>query len=190
MFCDLKTLSMEELVGRLRVAEDRFEPSVEEVTNKAGQLMMTEDDWVAKHKSRVMTESSTSSGGKSGGNSHYSKKGKNGARGGGGGNRDPRDSGGKEHTSMGTPRRKGRCNKCKVYGHWARECKKVKEPAEAAHHANVDADPQPALLVAQVCNLVRTTGVATPQVFLNQERVIPSKYEEGSWVLDTELLTT
>ena len=124
--------------------------------------MMTEDDWVANHKSRVMTESSTSSGGKSGGNSHYSKKGKNGARGGGGGNRDPRDSGGKEHTSMGTPRRKGRCNKCKVYGHWARECKKVKEPAEAAHHANVDADPHPALLVAQVCNLVRTTGVATP----------------------------
>ena len=36
MFCDLKTLSVEELVGRLRAAEDRFEPSVEEVMNKAG----------------------------------------------------------------------------------------------------------------------------------------------------------
>ena len=29
MFCDIKKLSIEELVGRLRVAEDRFEPSVE-----------------------------------------------------------------------------------------------------------------------------------------------------------------
>ena len=29
MLCDIKKLSIEELVGRLRVAEDRFEPSVE-----------------------------------------------------------------------------------------------------------------------------------------------------------------
>jgi len=28
MFCDLKTLSVEELVGHLRAAEDRFEPTV------------------------------------------------------------------------------------------------------------------------------------------------------------------
>jgi hypothetical protein len=36
MFCDLKTLSVEELVGRLRAVEDRFEPMVEEVMNKQG----------------------------------------------------------------------------------------------------------------------------------------------------------
>jgi len=36
MFCDLKTLSVEELVGRLCAAEDHFEPLVEEVMNKAG----------------------------------------------------------------------------------------------------------------------------------------------------------
>lgn len=138
MFCDLKTLTMEELVGRLRAAEDRFEPVVEEVTNKAGQLMLTEEEWAAKNKARSGLESSSSSGGKGGGNSHYQKKNKFGARGGsGGGNRESRDSGSKETTSMGTPRRKGRCNKCKVYGHWARECKKsVKEATEAAHHAN------------------------------------------------------
>ena len=53
MFYDLKTLSVEELVGRLRAAEDRFEPTVEDVTNKQGQLMMTEEDWAAKHKARI-----------------------------------------------------------------------------------------------------------------------------------------
>jgi hypothetical protein len=29
MFCDMKELTIEELVGRLRAVEDRFEPSVE-----------------------------------------------------------------------------------------------------------------------------------------------------------------
>jgi tetrahydromethanopterin S-methyltransferase subunit G len=41
MFCDQKTVTMEELVERLQAIEDRFEPIVEEVTNKAGQLMLT-----------------------------------------------------------------------------------------------------------------------------------------------------
>jgi len=152
MFCDLKTLSVEELVGRLRAAEDRFEPTVEDVTNKQGQLMMTEEDWAAKHKARIMTDSSSAGGKAGGGYGHHQKKSKNGGRGaGGGGNRDSRDSGGKEANNTGAPRRKGRYNKCKVYGHWARECKKYpRDQAEAAHHANTDVDPQPALLVAQV----------------------------------------
>ena len=74
---------------------------------------MTEDVWAAKHKSRSATDSSS---GRSGGNSRYQKKNKPGARTSGGG--------GKEGTNGGTPQRNGRCNKCKVYGHWDRECKK------------------------------------------------------------------
>jgi len=42
MFCDVKKLSIEELVGRLWVAEDRFEPSVELVTDKTGRLLLME----------------------------------------------------------------------------------------------------------------------------------------------------
>lgn len=169
MFCDLKTLSMEELVGRLRAAKDRFELSTEEVTNKAGQLLLTEEEWGAKQKNRVSGDSSGSSGSKGGGSGHYPKKNKPVGRGnGGGGNHDSRDTRKKEYTSMSTPHRNGRCNKCKVYGHWARECKKGgKEATEAVHHANIDADPQPALMVSQVCNLVRSTDSTTPRVFLN-----------------------
>ena len=36
MFCDLKKLSVEELIGRLRAAEERFDEKVEEITDKAG----------------------------------------------------------------------------------------------------------------------------------------------------------
>ena len=111
MFCDLKKLSIEELVGRLRAAEDRFEPSVEQVTEKAGKLLLTEEEWAARNKSRMVTDQSSSSG-KNGGSKHYVKKEKTGARGGG----DACDSGVKL-TSMGTPRRKGKCRKCGIYGH-------------------------------------------------------------------------
>jgi len=111
MFCDLKKLSIEELVGRLRAVEDRFEPSVEQVTEKAGKLLLMEEEWAARNKSRMVTDQSSSSE-KNGGSKHYVKKEKTGARGGG----DARDSGVKL-TSMGTPRRKGKCRKCGIYGH-------------------------------------------------------------------------
>jgi hypothetical protein len=90
-------------------------------------------------------------------------------------------------TSMGTPRRKGRCRKCNIYGHFKKECKtKIdgEERQEQVHHANVEATDG-ALLVAQVCNLMRTVTLGTQQVFLNQERVFPVEYGDGAWVLDT-----
>ena len=36
MICDLKTLTVEELVGRLRVAEDQFDNQVDQITDKQG----------------------------------------------------------------------------------------------------------------------------------------------------------
>jgi len=118
--------------------------------------------------------SESSSGSKSTGQS--GRKEKPSARG------DARDSGTKL-TSMGTPRWKGKCRKCGINGHWAKECKRApkEERQEAAHHAIADAD-QPALMLAQVCNVVRTD---TQDVFLNQEQVFPKEYSDGSWVLDT-----
>ncbi|CAD6244447.1 unnamed protein product [Miscanthus lutarioriparius] len=88
MFCDMKKMPIEELVGRLRAAEDRFEPSVEQVIDKASRLLLTEE-WVARIKSHMVSDSSTSFGAKGGG--HYAKKEKSRACGGGGGG-DARDS--------------------------------------------------------------------------------------------------
>ena len=60
-----------------------------------------------------------------------------------------RDSGVKL-MSMGTPRRKGKCTKCGIYGHFAKECKTKapkEERQEAAHDVNTDTE-QSVLMVA------------------------------------------
>lgn len=76
MFADLKTMSMEELVGRLRVAEERC-GGVEVAANSAGQLLLTEEQWEARRRERRGKERACSgsarrgdgekSGGRSGG---------------------------------------------------------------------------------------------------------------------------
>ena len=44
MFVDLKKLSVDELVGRLRAVEERFDDNVEQITDKAGWLLLMEED--------------------------------------------------------------------------------------------------------------------------------------------------
>ncbi|CAD6228004.1 unnamed protein product [Miscanthus lutarioriparius] len=179
MFSDLKTLTIEELISRLRAAEDRFESSMEQVVDKMPKLMLTEEEWAARSKSHAGTDSLSGSSNR--GKGRFVKKEKPRGRAGG----DGRDSGNRL-TSMGTPRRKGRCRKCNIYGHFEKECKTKmdgEERQEAAHHAA--GEQEGALLVAQVCNVVRMTTPRTQHVFLNQERVFPAEHEEDAWVLDT-----
>ena len=183
MFKNLKELTIEDLIGHLRAAEERMEPSVEQVTEKAGKLLLTEEEWAARNKSRIVSGSATSKkGGGEDGQQHKKEK-----------HWKPRgkDAGGESRdnglTSMGTPRRKGVCRRCGIYGHFGFECKKKQkkqERQEVAHHANADGESG-ALLVARVCNLVRSTEQTGQGVYLNQTRVFPSEYEVGSWVLDT-----
>lgn len=109
MFCDIKDLTIEELVGRLRAAEDRFEPSVEQVTNKTGQLLLTEDEWAARNRSRMTPETANSGGRGGAGKGRYVKK-EIGERG------EARGDGARSN-SQGTPFRKGKCRKCGVKGH-------------------------------------------------------------------------
>ena len=57
MFCDLKTMTIEELVGRLRAAEERFDDKVEQIVDKTGRLLLAEEDWLEKHKHRFQAGS-------------------------------------------------------------------------------------------------------------------------------------
>lgn len=41
MFCDLRTLIVDELVGRLRAAEERFDDKVDQIVDKEGRLLLT-----------------------------------------------------------------------------------------------------------------------------------------------------
>ncbi|XP_066391662.1 uncharacterized protein [Miscanthus floridulus] len=59
MFCDMKTLLVEDLVGRLRTAEDRFEDKVDQITNKARRLLLAEEDWLEKHKHQFQQSGSS-----------------------------------------------------------------------------------------------------------------------------------
>jgi len=117
MFCEVKTLSIKELFGRLRAVEAWFGPTVEQVTDKTGRLLLTEEEWMARNKSHMVDDSS-SSGGKGG--RKYIKKDQSGgcgvSSGGGKHGHDTCESGG-ALTSKGMPRWKGRCRKCGVYGH-------------------------------------------------------------------------
>lgn len=41
MSCDLRTLIVDELVGRLRAAEERFDDKVDQIVDKEGRLLLT-----------------------------------------------------------------------------------------------------------------------------------------------------
>jgi len=176
MFCNLKELTVEELIGRLRAAEERFDDKVEQIIDKAGHLLLAEDDWLEKNKHRFHS-SHKQGGGKTGAGT---SKGKAMAR--------PNGAAPEQVklTSMGTLRRKGRCRNCGIYGHWAEDCKrppKKEKKDEAQAEANMaigGGDHGGALLLA-TCDVVHE-----PQHIVHlTEKVVPIDVPEGVWVLDT-----
>ena len=63
MFLDLNKVTIEEVVGWLRMFEERAKP--EEVMDAMGRLMLCEEDWEARRKARREQENSSGSGGPS-----------------------------------------------------------------------------------------------------------------------------
>jgi cell fate (sporulation/competence/biofilm development) regulator YlbF (YheA/YmcA/DUF963 family) len=103
MFYDLKTLTVEELVGRLRAAEDRLHDKVDHITDKAGRLLLAEEEWLEKNRHRLRTAPNREGSGSGGSNLAKNKQPATRSEGG--------NAGAVKLTSMGTPRRKGRCRK-------------------------------------------------------------------------------
>ncbi|CAD6221564.1 unnamed protein product [Miscanthus lutarioriparius] len=172
MFCDIKTMKVEELVGRLRAAEDRLDVKVEHIIDKTGRLLMAEEEWMEKHKHRFHSGPKDGGGG---GSSGGQSKGKAVAR------SDGRASALVKLTSEGTPRRKGRCRNCGIYGHWAQDCKRPKkekkEPKNAEANVAVDGG-DPALMLA-TCD-VAVAG-RTTQIMHLAENVVPADVPDGLW---------
>jgi hypothetical protein len=89
-------------------------------------------------------------------------------------------------TSEGTPRRKGRCRNCGIYGHWEQDCKrpkkeKKKEPAQAEANVAVGGGVHGGVLMMASCDVRREVS----QFVHLTEKVVPIDVPEGVWVLDT-----
>jgi len=179
MFCDLKKLTLEELIGRLRAAEERFDEKVEQITDKAGRLLLAEEEWLEKHKHRFQAGPKESGGSSSGGSQGKNKAV---ARSDGG------DSGTVKLTSEGTPRRKGRCRNCGIYGHWAEDCKRPKkekkEKRQPEANVAVGGVEQPVLMLA-ACDVTVVRRPPQAQVVHLVENVVPKSVPDDVWVLDT-----
>jgi len=84
-------MTIEDLVGRLKAADDQMD--VDSITEQAGRLLLTEEDWLARWKNKQQSEGSSNSGKQKSG--------------GGGGSEKKQPV--VKLTSEGTPRRKGKC---------------------------------------------------------------------------------
>jgi hypothetical protein len=176
MFCDLKKLSIEELVGQLHAAEERLDDKVDQIVDKAGRLLLAEEDWLKKHKHRF--HSGAKPGGSGSGSS--SSNGKMAARSDGGA------SGQVKLTSEGTPRRKGQCRNCGIYGHWAEDCKrpkkeKTKEAAQPEANVAIGGGDHGGTLLLATCDVVH----GPQQIVHLTEKVVPVDVPDGVWVLVT-----
>ncbi|CAA6674425.1 unnamed protein product [Spirodela intermedia] len=124
MLLDVSTLTVADLTGRLKAAEDAFEepPSA---MHHDGKLYLTEEEWDARRRKR---DDEKTGGGGSSSVTHRVRHGR--GRGRGRGSDKGSSSGGLTGNS-GRPRG-DECRRCGKLGHWARECRS-KPKKEQAH---------------------------------------------------------
>jgi hypothetical protein len=109
---NLDTLSVEEIIDRLKAAEERYEQDAPEAKH-AGKLFLSKEEWAARMNLRDGGASSSHAGRVRGSRPHGRGR------------------------SKGNPRAQGRsedrdkCRYCGISNHWARDCRKKKR--EEAH---------------------------------------------------------
>jgi hypothetical protein len=134
---DVSTLSIEEITGHLKAAEDDVveSPAVE------GKLLLTEEEWRERAKKKDTGDASR--GGSNG---------DRGGRGRGGGNRGRgRGRGGRGDSfgSSGGRGNNGNCHRCGKPGHWARDCRS-KQSMKKEEQAYTAQEEEPSLLFAEI----------------------------------------
>ncbi|XP_073363708.1 uncharacterized protein [Aegilops tauschii subsp. strangulata] len=177
---DLKTMTIEELTGRLSACEDHYD--LDDTAQSGARLMYTSAEWDARERQLG------SSGSSSGGNNNKNKSlGKNRFQ--GGGKAAPPSVGAGGSSGFGG-KKKGKCHYCNKPGHW-KECRTrlkdedQKGKKEQANLAQAGAEHDQRLYMA-VITTVDTTQLAAPQqVYLNEEKVMPVPSPDGVWFFDT-----
>jgi hypothetical protein len=152
MFMDLNKTTIKDVIGRLRVFEERDKPP--HIIDAMGHLMLCEGDWESHRKARGEQEGS-------GGSTGSSSRGKHRGRGrgcGGDGSSSWDGCDGQSvatgNASGGRPPRGTRYNNCGKKGHWAKDCRGKKKGA--AHVAQAEEDEHALMYV------IAETAVTAP----------------------------
>lgn len=169
-FADLKSMTVEELIGRLKAHEERLR-NANLVDDE--HVLLTRAQWKAKEeKGGEASGSGTNKGGRGRGRSR--------GRGRGDGERG-------NDKEFKFDKTKLCCYNCQNYGHYAPECCSKKE--EMAHLVEKN-DDEPAVLLVQMSEPAQLTNLPAEMALLNEEKVIPRVGDEEnckklSWYLDT-----
>src|SRR5664279_1436828 len=142
---DINTLSVEELVGRLKASEDCEEEEPE--SKESGRLLLTEEEWFVRSRQQSAAGASSSSTSRSRGRAHGRRRGGRGQSAQGGGGRGvSRDT----------------CRYYGVAGHWAKDYRKKKrEEAHLVQGGTGAGGKDEALFMTQACVL---PAPAAPQL--------------------------
>ena len=144
MFSDLNAISIEDVIGRLRVFEDRAKPTT--VTDAMGRLLLTEEDWEARRMARRDQDSAGRGAASSSGDKKRGGRGQGRGRGKGEGGSSTSRDGKQAKPNSGRATRADQCKRCGKYGHWAKDCRS--KPKAEAHVAQPEEDTEPTLLMA------------------------------------------
>jgi hypothetical protein len=165
--CDLDTITVDELIGRLKPSEERINRNQ---GKSVASLNLTEDELVARLSSRLKMmgngsgdrhKESSSCSGKRGRGRGGGRGSSSGGRGGGRGGGDTGDRGGGNAGRGNGGVAKDECRYCGKNGHWARECKKKKRDEES-HAAKAKEEEKSTLFMASVAVIEPVAAHAHP----------------------------
>ncbi|KAF8725661.1 hypothetical protein HU200_020204 [Digitaria exilis] len=193
MLLDVEEVSVEELVGRLKAAEERH--GLTGGGASIAQLNLTEDELVARLSKKMQLNSDKGSGSSSGSwGGQQRGRGGGGQKKGGEGSWDRRNhEGGRGKGGDGARGGNGdlasdQCRYCGKTGHWARECPKRRRDGLALA-AQVEEESEPTLLVTAGLPLPPVAAAAT-QIHIDEDKLFVQLGERSDgdtarWILDT-----
>lgn len=191
-FGDLDSMTVEEVIGRLKAHEERMRGHCE---NEDKKLLLTHQEWTERNKKKTDESNKSSYRGNRGG--FNPSRGRGRGRGGGGPTNGRGGRGGRGFhqqkesngdTSKNWDKSKIQCYHCQEYGHYAAEC--VNPRRERNQESNLtqeQGNDEPTLLMSTI-----DSNEEILEVFLNEENVNPKLKTSGNeeiqtrmWYLDT-----